>query len=212
LVGAVGRLGHHPVEAGALEAGEPVGGQRPVEGAGGEVHAGRRGQSAFEQAAAFGQGDVEQRPIAQGQQVEGHERRRGLGRQPVDAGLGRVDALLEGVEVQAVGPGHHDLAVDHAPIGEGSPQRAEELREVAGEGPVVAGPQLELVAVAEHDAPEAVPLGLEPDGTRLGRGQLRSRLGQHGGERGQHRQVHPAQRTATRRGPGGEVGPLVSRR
>ena len=39
--------------------------------------------------------------------------------------------------------------------------RLDDLREVAGEGPLVAAAQLDLVAVAEDDAAEAVPLRLE---------------------------------------------------
>ena len=71
-----------------------------------------------------------------------------------------MEALLQGVEVEPVLGDDHDLAVDHAPLGQRALQQVDQLGEVAGERPVVARPELELVAVAEHDAAEAVPLRL----------------------------------------------------
>ena len=89
-------------------------------------------------------------------------RRRGRGpasrRQPVHARRGRMDALLQRVEVEAVRAGHHQLGVDDASLGQARLQRRDQLREVAGERAFVAAAQHDLVAVAEHDAAEAVPL------------------------------------------------------
>ena len=57
-VRAVEVLGHHPVEAGALEAHEPVLGRGPVGGDRGEVHrGGGAGQRRLEPGAALGRGD-----------------------------------------------------------------------------------------------------------------------------------------------------------
>ena len=66
------------------------------------------------QAPALDERHVGKVPIAQRDQIERHERRRRLGRQPVDAGRGRVDALLQGVEVERITAGDDDLAVDDA--------------------------------------------------------------------------------------------------
>ena len=73
-----------------------------------------------------------------------------------------MDPLQQRVEVQAaaVAVGHHDLTVDDAPVGQSLEEWLEELGEVAVERPLVAAGELDLVAVAEHDAPEAVPLRL----------------------------------------------------
>ena len=74
--------------------------------------------------------------------------------------VGRVDALLQRLEVQAVVGGDDDLAVDHAAFRQLGLDRGDELGEVAGHRPLVAAAQLDLVAVAEANRSESVPLGL----------------------------------------------------
>ena len=59
----------------------------------------------------------------------------------------------------AVG-GDDDLAVEDAALGQLGLHRLDELGEVAGHRPLVAAAELDLVAVAEDDAAEAVPLRL----------------------------------------------------
>ena len=113
-----------------------------------------------------------------GQQVEGDEGRGRRLRQLADALLGGMDALGEGVEVEPAGPGDDDLAVQHAARRELASQRLDELGEVAGERLLVAAAEGDVVAVAEDDAAEAVPLGLVEE-PRLAR-QLAGELGQHG--------------------------------
>ncbi len=84
---------------------------------------------------------VEQRAVVEGEEVEGDERGRRLARQPPHPRLGRVDALLQGVEVEAVAAArrrHHDLAVDDAASGSGRLERLDQLGEVARERPFVA--------------------------------------------------------------------------
>src|SRR6476661_7818124 len=89
-----------------------------------------------------------------------------------------MDALQERVEVEAeVTGGDDDLAVDDATLGQGGAQRVEQLGEVAGERALVAAGQLEVVAVAEHDATEAVPLRLVQPTLALG--DLVGQLGEH---------------------------------
>ena len=61
-----------------------------------------------------------------------------------------MDALQQGVEVEpvAVGVGDDDLAVDDDMVGKGLGEHREELGEVAGERPLAAAGQLDVVAVA----------------------------------------------------------------
>ena len=88
----------------------------------------------------------------------------------------------------------------------------EHLREVAGQGPVVAAAELDLVAVAEHDAAEAVPLRLveQPGVAR----HLVDRLGQHGPDGRHHGQAHPGEGQPPARVPSVVVrnrGPAAAR-
>ena len=80
----------------------------------------------------------------------------------LDPAGGRVDALLQRLEVErvALGVGHDHLAVDHRPLREVGQHRRDDLGEVAGHRLLVAAADLDLVAVPEDDRPEAVPLRL----------------------------------------------------
>ena len=89
--------------------------------------------------------------------------------------VGRVDALLQRLEVQAVIGGDDDLAVDHAALRQLGLDRRDQLGEVAGHRPLVATAQLDLIAVTETDRPESIPLGF----IRGIRGDRLDRLGQH---------------------------------
>ena len=102
------------------------------------------------------------------------------------AGRGRVDALLERLEVEPVGGGDDDLAVDHAPLGQLGAQRLDQLREVPGHRPLVAAADLDLVPVAEDQAPEAVPLRLVGRARR----DRRHGLGEHRCDGRHDGQVH----------------------
>ena len=77
--------------------------------------------------APLDQRPLQQHVVAEGEEVEGDVRRRRLGGQAADAGLGRVDALEEGVEVEAptLAVGDDDLAVDDAACRERSTERLE---------------------------------------------------------------------------------------
>ena len=97
-----------------------------------------------------------------------------------------------------------ELAVEHAPLGQLLLDRRDDLGEVAGQRLGVAAGQLDLVAVAEHDAAEAVPLGLEAQAAVLGRVRdPLDRLRQHRLHGRHHGQVHG--RTLAER-PGGYAG------
>jgi hypothetical protein len=77
-----------------------------------------------------------------------------------------MDALAEGVEVERVAHDHHNLAIDHASLGQLSPDGFHEFGEVAREWSLVPRPELDAVAVAEDNASETIPLRLEPIVTR----------------------------------------------
>ncbi len=88
-----------------------------------------------------------------------------------------MDALLQGLEVQPLARGidDDDLAVEHAAFGKVGLQRLDDFREVARHWFAVAAANLNLVAVAEHDGAEAVPLRF----VELIRRDLLDRFGEH---------------------------------
>ena len=158
-------LGDHAVQAGALEGAQPLRTELGVFGGARDVaplllrctrsdSASRRTRNGS--------------PISEvspgGQRIETDEVRRSLlGEHPHPA-LGGVDPLRQRLPVQpdpAVDlPRHHDLAVEHAARREFVAQRVEQFREVPAEVLAVARQQHHLVAVAEHQRAEAVPLRL----------------------------------------------------
>src|SRR5688572_19393560 len=71
-----------------------------------------------------------------------------------------MDAELQGVEVETLLVGEHDLAVDHRAGREGLQQRGFELGEITVERFVVPADYLDVLVVPEHDRPETVPLRL----------------------------------------------------
>ena len=58
-------------------------------------------RASLERAAALPEGLTGEVVVAEGEQVEGDEVRRGALRKELDAALGRMDALLQGLEVEA---------------------------------------------------------------------------------------------------------------
>ena len=71
-----------------------------------------------------------------------------------------MDPQRQPVEVEAALGGDHDLAVDHALLRELRADRLDQLGEVPRERLLVPAPDLDVVAVAEHDGAKAVPLRL----------------------------------------------------
>ena len=67
-------------------------------------------------------------------------------------------------------------------------ERLDELREVAGDRPLVAAPQLQVLAVAEHHGAKPIPLRLVEH--VVARGQLAGELREHRRDRGHHRKAH----------------------
>src|ERR1041385_6941371 len=88
-----------------------------------------------------------------------------------------MQAQLQGVELERVVDGHHDLAIQHTPLRQLLFDRVDELWEVSIERPLVATLNENFVAVAKDQRAESVPLRLEdPAFTRR---QLAHTLGEH---------------------------------
>ena len=77
-----------------------------------------------------------------------------------------MDALGQRVEVEALGPGDDDFAVEHAAVRQLAEERLDQFGEVTRQWLLVAAAQLDVASVTEDDAAEAVPLRLveEPIG------------------------------------------------
>ena len=191
LAGGVGRgegLRDDPVEPGPLEAGEPVGRLGGVAGHPREVqrcslrHA---LEERLEPLPPLGEGRARHVLVAEGEQVEGDELGRRLLRELGDPRLGGMDALAEGLPVEALGArlatAHDHLAVDDGAARQVLDDRCHELGEVAGQRLLAAADELDVVALLAHDAPEAVPLGLVGVATLHGirRRHIRDGLGEH---------------------------------
>ena len=146
----------------------------------------RSGQRLHERRASLGKrlrGEID---VAEGEQIERDERRGRLLGQHAYPRIGRMDALLQRLEIQAVVGGDDDLAVDHAAFRQLGDGRGNQLGKVPGHRFLVAAADLHLLAVAKKNRPEAVPFGLI---RRVRRDRLH-RLGQHRRNRRHHRQVH----------------------
>ena len=170
LVRRVEALGDDAVEPGALEPVEPVGGGRPV--------AGRRASGGS--AAPPRRAPPRAGPVARpGARRAGPRRRAPAGprRRTTPATASASIATREAAgwmrsssasNSQPAVAGDDDLAVEDAALGQGGPQRVGQLREVAVERLEVARLGEDLVAVAEHEGAEAVPLGLVQPAVAVG--------------------------------------------
>ncbi len=154
-------LGDDAVEAGALEAIEPVARDRDVAGDRRDVDGGARaGERALEPVAALDERAAAQVVVVLGEQVPRDERGRRAGGERRHPRRGGVDAEQQRVEVEPAVGDDDDLAVEHAARGQRRAQRGLELGEVATERLLVAALDVDVVAGLEHERAEAVPLGL----------------------------------------------------
>src|SRR5207249_2202774 len=157
---------------------EPRLGHRPLAMAGGEMDATRGPPERLLQTqAALGLRAGAEVAAVSGEQVERHEGGRRLGGELLHPPRRRVQSQLQGVEVEPTLGGDHDLAVDHAPSWQAGAKARFQLRKVPVERLQLTALDVEPVAVAEHDGPEAVPLGLEQPA--VARGQVRRELREH---------------------------------
>ena len=178
LVGSLDALGHDAVQAGALEAFEPVGGRgdlprrrRQVDGC--PSHA----QDRLEAGASFSLRDTSEVLCVKRQQVPRDEARGSLAGEHPHARVGRMDPQQERLEIQALRAGDDDLPVEHAPFRQAGTERLGELREVAVQRLQVARLRIHGVAVPKDDRAKAVPLRFEQPAV-VG-GQPVDRLGEH---------------------------------
>ena len=170
----------------------------------------RAAEASLQQRASLAKRDAAQIAIAVAQQIEEDDRRRDLRGQKLHARGRRVNALLQHLEVEAGAAHQDDLAVEHAALGQLRLQRLDDLGEIPIEWFRVAALDRELVAVAEDQRPEPVPLRLEDPAVALGK------LGDPLREHRQHRRWNrkpsgeePAQRGAC---PLARVRPSRTRR
>src|SRR6202049_1033164 len=153
-------LGNDAVEACALVAREP---HRRLIGVGGlRGHPdGPAARDRLQQTgSAFGERALAEVAVAQGEEIEEHNRRRCLLGEHAHARRGGMDAQLEGVEVEAVVRSDHHLTIDDAALGQPGPERLDQLRKVALESEGVATRDVDPVAVAKYYRPESIPLRL----------------------------------------------------
>jgi hypothetical protein len=101
-----------------------------------------------------------------------------------------VEPELERLELEPVGAGNDDFAIEHTPARELRLEGLDEIREVAIQRLLVTTLKEELAPVPEDQHPETVPLGLEDPARSFG--DLADALGQHGQERRGYRKVHTA--------------------
>lgn len=189
LIDAAGCFGDDAVEARTFEAAEPVFGLCVIPCGGCEVE--RRlgaGEHLLETLAACAEGLVAEVVVAGGEEVKEDDAGRGLAGKQLDAALGGVDALGECVEVEAMGAGDDNLAIEDALRRELGEERGAEFGEVAVERLGVAALDQEVVPGAEDEGAKAVPLGLEEP--VAGGGDGIDALGEHGEDRVGKREGH----------------------
>src|SRR5262245_8035407 len=146
----------------------------------------------LEQVTSLAERGLHERAVVDGQEIECNVRRWSLDREQLHSRRRAVDAFLQHLELQPPVPGDHDLPVNDAALRHRRLDRIDDLGEVAGEWSFVAAAELDLIAVTEHDAAEAVPLRLVEQALvvlRRIRYTLR-RLREHRGQRGHHGEVH----------------------
>ncbi len=118
---------------------------------------------------------------------------------------------LQGIEIQPVSGGDHDLAVDDASVGQLREQDLVQLGKVAIERLEVAALDEELGAVAKDNGAKAIPLGLEQE-VAFGWDRI-CELGEHRFDRWREEERHRRPR-AQGQGPGKSLlsSPTVGRR
>ena len=123
-----------------------------------------------------------------------------------------MEPHLQGIEIQAVSGGDHDLAVNDASVGQLRDQDLVQLGKVAIERLEVAALDEELGAVAKDNGAKAIPLGLEQEvafaGNRI------CDLGEHRFDRWRDGERHSKGPGPKAKGPGKSLlsSPTVGRR
>ena len=183
-VRGVQALGHHPFQPRVVQPGLS---HRSVLGAwrDRQPRVVEDGDKVLQRAPAFAQGFSPQvLARRRTQHVEQGQGRRRLPRQAHDARRRRMQAHLQGLEGKAPAGFDQQLAVEGEHLGANPAQRLDDLREVAPERLARLGLEPHPGALAQGDAAEAVPLGLEPPSVALRQRGLRPGL--HGGHDLEH--------------------------
>src|SRR5206468_13097170 len=132
------------------EAAEPVGSSRTVACRGCEMERRRHPlEQALERRAAFAERCLAQITISFTQEIEEHHRSGNLARQRLHPRRGRMESELERLEIESAAARDHDLAVEHAALGQLSGERLDQLGVIACERLLVPTLQVDVVAVAE---------------------------------------------------------------
>src|SRR6185295_10313433 len=129
-------------------------------------------QQPLELRATFVKRSIPQVLAADGERVEGDERRRRVLGEPGHPRRGRVEPQLQGVEVQSARRGDDDLAVQYCTGGEPGEQRVVQLRKIPIQRSQVAALDEDVRGPAEDNRAESVPLRLVQEripGRELGR-------------------------------------------
>jgi hypothetical protein len=179
LIGASRGLGHHAVEAGALEPLQPLDGEGPI----------ARHRREMDRFTNVPDEPLEPRPpfllrplaqvLAAGrQQVERDEGRGTLAGQPGDTRRRRVQPHLQRVEIETCGRGDDDLPVHDAAVGQLGQEHVVQLGKVAIERAQITALDEDVTAAAEHDGAKPVPLRLEQERSAIS-GNVFREPGQH---------------------------------
>ena len=197
LVDARRLLRHHAVEAGALEAAEPVAGRGTVA---------RRRREVERRRCPRQQGLERRAPLLERRHSAGRDRLRTGDRKTPSTRVSPWTASRRATppgedatgapRSRALRADDDDLAIEHAAFRQLFLQGLDELGVVAAERLCIAALNEDLISVAEHQGAKPVPLGLEDP--PLAVRQLTGRLGKHGQDRRIHGQTHcgPSQASA----------------
>jgi len=179
LIRRRGRLRDHAVESGAFEALQPIDRDRAIARHRREVEGfANLLEELLELRAAVRLRLAQQTLPIHRQEIESDERGWHRLRELLDPGRRRMQPHLQTAEIETVGGGHHDLAVQDDAARQLLEQHGVELGEVTIERPQLSALDEDAIAVAKHDRAKAVPLGLEQEVAVLR--NLLSELGEHG--------------------------------
>ncbi len=181
-------LGDHAIEAGALEAFEPLGRNGAIARHRGQIDRGRAAaEERFELGAPLGLGVRAEIAAVDRQEIEADEaRRRRLGQLGDARGRG-MEPELERVEVEPRGGGDHNLPVDHAPVRQPLTKDRMQVGKVPVEWTKVAALDEDVLRAAEDKRAKPVPLRLEEK--PVARRQSVSQLRQHRLNRRRDREI-----------------------
>src|SRR2546426_1895025 len=95
------------------------------------------------------------------EKIPGHERCRRLLSEHLHARRRWMDAQQQGLEVETLRAGNHDLAVDDTSFWQRGGKRRDELRKISVHRFFIPALQKDVVPVAKYERSESIPLRLE---------------------------------------------------